>query len=263
MRVYCLKTFAAYPLLFGATFAWAAPHTVAVGGSSGDYYNTPNLMFSPRTLTIAAGDTVTFTNIGGHHNVHADDESFRCAAGCDGAGGNGNPVDDAWSSTVTFSHPGTFTYHCDVHGSMGMTGTITVQGAATGGNVPITNGFTGSWVNPAGQLGLGVEVLAGGNMVVEGYTYSAAGGQLWIGGVGAIVGGDHAPITVTTINGAGARFPPNFNAAQTQNTPWGTLTLTFTDCNTGTAAWASTVAGYGSGSMPIIRLTQPAGLACP
>ena len=32
------------------------------------------------------GDTVPFRNMGGPHNVHANDDSFRCANGCDGAG---------------------------------------------------------------------------------------------------------------------------------------------------------------------------------
>lgn len=262
MRAYCLKTLPACLLLLGITSAWAAPHTVIVGGSTGGYYDNPVLMFNPKNLTIAVGDTVTFTNAGGPHNVHADDESFRCATGCDGAGGNGNPADGAWSSTVTFDHAGTFAYHCDNHAGAGMTGSIIVQGVSPV-NVPITNGFTGSWVNPEGKLGLGIEVLAGGNLVAEGYTFAAEGGQLWIGGVGPIVDGDHAVIPVSTITGAGGRFPPNFDASQTQNTVWGSLTFTFTDCNNGAVSWASELAGYGSGSMPIIRLTQPAGLACP
>jgi plastocyanin len=258
------KTLPLWLLLFGAVSASAASHTVTVGGISTDPYggSSATLAFNPRNLTIAVGDTVTFHNSGGTHNVHADDESFHCARGCAGAGGDATPSDDGWSSTVTFTHAGTVGYHCDVHQAMGMTGTITVQGT-TSGNVPIGNGFTGSWVNPAGQLGLGIEVLAGGNLVVEGYTYAPAGGQIWIGGVGAIVDGDHAPITVTTIIGPGGRFPPNFDGTQTTNTVWGTLNFTFTDCNNGAVAWSSVLPGYGSGSMPIVRLTQPAGLTCP
>ena len=52
-----------------------------------------NFTFSPSDLTIAAGDTVTFKNGGGFHNVKSDPGAvtmFRCANGCDGAGGNGN-----------------------------------------------------------------------------------------------------------------------------------------------------------------------------
>jgi plastocyanin len=48
-----------------------------------------NMTFSPSTLTIAAGDTVTFRNGAGTHNVRSDPGSvtaFRCANGCDATG---------------------------------------------------------------------------------------------------------------------------------------------------------------------------------
>ena len=112
-------------LLLGSASAWAANHTVAVGPGG-------TLVFSPANLSIAAGDTVTFTSDGtGIHNVASDAgavTAFRCANGCDGdgAGGNGTPSGAAWSSTVTFPTPGTVGYHCEVHLSFGMVGTITV-----------------------------------------------------------------------------------------------------------------------------------------
>ncbi|WP_332687528.1 FG-GAP-like repeat-containing protein, partial [Devosia sp.] len=94
-----------------------------------------NFTFSPSNLTIDAGDTVTFQNGGGFHNVVSDPGSvtmFRCANGCDGAGGNGNLSGAAWSATVTFPTPGAIGYHCEAHGSpgSGMAGTITVEGVA-------------------------------------------------------------------------------------------------------------------------------------
>lgn len=91
--------------------------------------------FSPNTLTIAAGDTVTFQNGSGFHNVASDPDavtSFRCANGCDGAGGNGNLSAANWSATVAFPTAGTAGYFCEAHGAAGgsgMSGTITVTGA--------------------------------------------------------------------------------------------------------------------------------------
>jgi len=41
------------------------------------------------------------------------------------------------------------------------------------------------------------------------------------------------------------------------------LTFTFADCNNGAVSWNSTLPGYGSGTVPIVRLTQIAGMACP
>ena len=90
-----------------------------------------NFTFSPPNLTIQVGDSVRFSNpSAGHHNVTADDGSFRCAAGCDGQGGNGDPSTTTWTFTRTFNTAGTFGYHCEVHGSIGggMHGTITVTG---------------------------------------------------------------------------------------------------------------------------------------
>ncbi|MFN7941025.1 MAG: Calx-beta domain-containing protein [Thermoanaerobaculia bacterium] len=97
--------------------ALATGHSVTAG---------PGTSFSPKNLTITAGDTVTWTNVGGTHNVAADDGSFRCANGCDGMGGNGNPA-TGWSFTLTFNSAGSIPYHCEVHGGSGMTGTITVE----------------------------------------------------------------------------------------------------------------------------------------
>lgn len=111
--------------LVGCSFAtplFAANHTVDVG---------PGLSYSPATLTIAVGDTVKFTNRGGLHNVKANDNSFRCAHGCDGdgQGGNGAASSEIWHATVTFTTPGTVGYYCETHGTptTGMRGTIIVE----------------------------------------------------------------------------------------------------------------------------------------
>lgn len=88
-----------------------------------------NNTFSPSTVNLLAGGTVTFTNLGGGHNVTANDGSFRCANGCDGdgQGGNGAPATNGWSVTITFPTPGSVGYNCEVHVGLGMTGTINVQ----------------------------------------------------------------------------------------------------------------------------------------
>ena len=55
---------------------------------------------------------------------------FRCANGCDGAGGNGNLSGAAWSATVAFPTAGTIRYFCEAHGApggVGMSGVITVD----------------------------------------------------------------------------------------------------------------------------------------
>ena len=112
-------------LSLGGLPAHAVGHTITTVGTS----------FSPSSLTITAGDTVTWTNgSGGSHNVHAEDGSFRCANGCDGSG-SGNPSTANWSFTRTFATAGTVRFYCDNHGApggIGMSGTITVQAAGGG-----------------------------------------------------------------------------------------------------------------------------------
>lgn len=106
-----------------AAHAFAATHIVNVGGS------TPPL-FAPQLITIAVGDTVTFVNQGGNHNVVADDGSFRCSHGCrgDAQGDTGAPSAAHWVVSLTFDTVGTIGYFCEIHGApgSGMFGTITI-----------------------------------------------------------------------------------------------------------------------------------------
>jgi plastocyanin len=255
----------------------AATVNVSVGGSEtsggGGYYGggttTPVLMFDPPNVTINVGDSVTFTNVGGvsvGHNIHADDDSFRCANGCRGVGGaTGDPSPAEWSSTVTFTKPGVITYRCDSHGSMGMTGSITVNAVAAA--FPIRAGLSGNWFDPsANQAGHGFqfEVLSNNVMVAIWFVFKPDGsGQTWLFGQG-----DYNPasdtVTLPTYISLGAKFPPQFTRADDTVTQWGTMTFKFTDCNNGTMSWNSTTAGYPpTGTMPIARATTLAGTTCP
>lgn len=83
--------------------------------SSPNTVQIKNFSFSPSTLTVKKGTTVTFTNSdSANHTVTADDGSFD----------TGN-ISSGTSQTITFSKTGNFSYHCSVHPTM--KGTITVQ----------------------------------------------------------------------------------------------------------------------------------------
>jgi plastocyanin len=253
----------------------------------GGYYggSTPVLMFSPSQVTINVGDTVTFTNAGGaSHNVHADDDSFRCSSGCRGEGNaTGDPSISDWTSVVKFTKAGTFGFHCDLHGSMGMAGTVIVKAVTP--TITLGGYLSGNWFIPSqgGGQGFQIEFTNNNNdMIAIWFAFTPAGstandgsGQNWIYSEGAF---DPTTNTVTlpAIVLAGARFPPNFNAADVHRVPndastWGTITFTFTDCNTGTVSWHSTL-GAGTAAdytkandtpVGIQRLTQIAGTTCP
>jgi hypothetical protein len=127
----------------------------------------------------------------------------------------------------------------------------------------IGSGMTGNWFDP-GESGHGfsVEILPGNQMLAQWYVFAPNGGPVWIVATGPITG-NTAVLQGYQAVGAGGRFPPNFDPTQLQSQLWGTLTFTFSDCHNGQVSWQPVVAGYASGSIPITRLTMPAGLTCP
>jgi plastocyanin len=232
--------------------AHASNIVVELGGGWG-------FAFEPSHIFIQTGDTVTFRNLGGFHNVVSEAANFRCAQGCDGdgAGGNGNASMLTWEATRTFNQVGAFDVYCEPHGApgFGMAGVITVEQAAAA----LSAGYTGTWYDPA-QSGQGffIEILPGNLLLAYWFTFTPEGQQAWFGGVGSIVGNTATvPATLST----GARFIPNFNPTDVVRSAWGNLHFTFTDCSNGRVDFES-VAGFGSGSMTLRRLTTPAGLEC-
>ena len=75
-----------------------------------------NFTFTPQTLTVKAGTTVTWTNRDDiPHGIASDTKAFTRSKALD--------TDDSYS--VTFTTPGTFKYFCFIHPHM--TGTIIVE----------------------------------------------------------------------------------------------------------------------------------------
>ena len=84
-----------------------------------------NNTFSPSSVTIVVGGTVTFTNAGGLHNVSTG--VWACAVGCSDMGGNGAASAASWTFNRTFPTAGTTNYVCDEHAGVGMVGNVIVQ----------------------------------------------------------------------------------------------------------------------------------------
>jgi plastocyanin len=81
-----------------------------------------NFTFTPQTLRVKAGTTITWTNKDDiPHGIASTDNAFKRSKALD--------TDDSYS--FTFTTPGTYQYFCYVHPHM--TGTIVVE-AATGSN---------------------------------------------------------------------------------------------------------------------------------
>lgn len=143
---------------------------------------------------------------------------------------------------------------------------LTATYAVTGDpGFQIGQAVTGSWFDPS-QSGHGfdLQVLATQppQLLATWLVFDANGKPAWITGTGPILGSE-AVVQAAQISGPGAFFPPHFNSSRVSAAYWGSLTFSFSDCNTGVVNWVSSDSSYGSGSLPITRLTQPAGISCP
>ena len=92
--------------------ASAAPAQAPAGGAA---VTIQGFAFSPTTLTVAVGATVTWTN---------DDTTTHTATADDGSFDAGK-IAPGQTATATFSKAGTFAYHCTIHPQM--KATIVVQ----------------------------------------------------------------------------------------------------------------------------------------
>jgi plastocyanin len=119
--------------------AGAADASVSVGDN----------FFSPAAVTIAVGDSVTWTDAAGGnpHNVNFDGGLFDPPPAPSSAG---------WSLARTFTTVGSFSYVCDVHSNMDGTVTVTAAPPAPGtppppGGGPTTPGTPGDPGTPGGD----------------------------------------------------------------------------------------------------------------
>ena len=136
-----------------AAGSWATDWTVVQGPSS--------LTFNPSTLTIAQGDTVTWTN--------AATITHTSTSGT--VNGAAETPDQLWSlsnsshqtHTVNFAGfaPRTYPYYCIPHGTLGMVGSITVTGSV------VQPKITRSTLVAAGQVNLQVSGQTGELNIIE------------------------------------------------------------------------------------------------
>lgn len=82
-----------------------------------------NTSFSPTTLTVSVGTTVTFHNADGFQHTTTSSSVPTGATTWD------HSLSGGGETTVTLNTPGTYQYYCRIHGTptTGMRGTIVVQ----------------------------------------------------------------------------------------------------------------------------------------
>jgi len=223
-------------LVLASVPAMGEDHVVDVGAYG-------SITFAPPTMHIKAGDTVTWRSMGSYHahNVVGPNGTFRCALGCDGEGGNGDPTIAAFSFTRTFREVGTVDYFCEVHGNFGMTGTLVVDAAPTPpANIP--GALTGLWWN-ANESGWGAHFTQRRNILFAAwYTYDASGNPMWYVASSCAMP-DGSTGTSGTCNGTlysvtgPAFFGVPFDTTKVENKPVGTLQVAFQDANNASMTW--------------------------
>jgi len=113
---------AALALFVVVSFALAITPTASAAGHD---VGIANFAFSPNSITIAPGDSVTWTN---------SDGTTHTVTGGNGSWGSGN-LANGQAYTHQFNETGDYAYHCSIHSSM--TGVVHVTSG--GGTPPATN----------------------------------------------------------------------------------------------------------------------------
>ena len=126
-----------------------------------------NLVFEPKTITVNAGDTITWTN---------QDQVPHTVTAADGSFDSGN-IDAGQTFSHTFTTAGTVAYYCKYHGAAGgsgMAGTITVQEAAA---QPQPTAAQSGSAAPTGSIEVSDQPVKDGTITVAKATISQDG---WI-----------------------------------------------------------------------------------
>lgn len=131
--------------------------------------------------------------------------------------------------------------------------------------VLITAAFTGAWYDEEvpGQ-GYLIQILEqDGESVamVFWFSYDLDGNPQWLNGLAPI---DGDSVTVELLHSSGGQMLPgnSFTNNEVSTVAWGTLTLSFQNCNRGTAVFNALDPAYGSGTHIIKRLSKTRGSEC-
>jgi hypothetical protein len=121
-------------------------------------------------------------------------------------------------------------------------------------------GQTGSWFDPTHEgEGFALQWMSQGQAYVTWYTYDANRNQVWLLGVGDLIGDS---INFDLVGATGPHFGQAFDPGEVDHFEWGTLTLKL-GCDSGSAHYESSRSGFGTGDLSLKRITSLAGSACP
>lgn len=100
----------------------SADATVKLGADSGA------LVFEPSTVTVGAGETVTWVNNAGFpHNIVFDEDAVPEGVNAEAISKEDYLNAPGEKFSVKFSTPGTYGYYCEPHQGAGMVGKVVVN----------------------------------------------------------------------------------------------------------------------------------------
>lgn len=120
-------------LVAAAAMGLALPGLAAA--QTGNEVEVVDSSFQPPSLTVTAGETVTWTSSGSlPHTVTSSDGAFDSSPECESFSDGDACLNNGETYEFTFDTPGTYPYYCKLHGTSdgsGMAGTIVVEAAGT------------------------------------------------------------------------------------------------------------------------------------
>ena len=127
-------------------------------------------------------------------------------------------------------------------------------------NMRAPRGYGGSWIDiEHDNEGWVIQILEDDRVTVAWYTYDLLGNQAWMSTVGSLLDGvAHFPALIIT---RGGKFGTEAGSDNLEISAWGSLTITFLDCNNAIADYSSDI-GFGTGQFVLSRLTGIAGQEC-
>lgn len=121
---------------------------------------------------------------------------------------------------------------------------------------------SGTWFNPTRNgEGFTLHVLPDGRVIMYWYTFNILGEQLWLIGVGEVIGENEIMFT-NVRSSSGALFGNAFDPDDVSTTSWGVVGFEL-GCDTGTVSYGASNPSFGSGSFNLVKLTNIAGVNCP
>lgn len=140
-----------------------------------------------------------------------------------------------------------------------------IKRAVSSDGFPIMPLHTGSWFDPANSgRGISLEIsnIAGSEegplMVAYWYDYFE-GRQVWMNGAARFEYGA-TEVTLPLLISEGGQFGPAFDPGAVDfDQAFGSLTIRFDDCDSGTFSYQTK---FGDGELPMVRITLPDGARC-